>query len=404
MDGYYIINKETGKLELHFEREDYQALTDAQKNTIKGCFLWGRNSGCWISRAKEPNLYAAKRVAEQLGLENQGKSGERLSFAEQMERQQERAERRADRYEAHAGSAAQRAETLQKPINDMHGDIAFFTQPNINSSAGRAFTNRRNRMFAAYEKGFDEYRKSDYWQERAATARKTASGERLKDKAFVCRRIKECESNLRKIKKTVDGYEETLARIDGGEELKSRYTGEAIQREKVAEYLEDYLDRMEAWLDKLGFYQDTLEALGGVTFSRDSIKPGYMVQVQTFGKCRVLSAGPENVTCKIMQTGSTLQFAYAEIESIINAEQQQEQPHPFKVGETFDVDVWNPETHKFDVKTFEIIRATSKSVTLKTGSGKPITRRPSKLAWSERNEWVLRIVDTHNGYVRRVAE
>lgn len=44
----------------------------------------------------------------------------------------------------------------------MHGDIAFFTQPNINSSAGRAFANKR--MFAAYERGFEEFKKSEYYR------------------------------------------------------------------------------------------------------------------------------------------------------------------------------------------------------------------------------------------------
>ena len=38
-------------------------MTDAQKREIKSSFLWGRKSGCWISRAKEPNLFYAERVA-----------------------------------------------------------------------------------------------------------------------------------------------------------------------------------------------------------------------------------------------------------------------------------------------------------------------------------------------------
>ena len=95
MENYFILNLETKKLELHFTRERYAELTDQQKQEIKSSFLWGRNSGCWISRAKEPNLYWPRRVAVSLGLEDAGKAGERLSFAEQMERKAERAERRA---------------------------------------------------------------------------------------------------------------------------------------------------------------------------------------------------------------------------------------------------------------------------------------------------------------------
>lgn len=159
---YFIVNRETGKLELHFSKEAYLALTEDQKKSIKGNFLWGRTSDCWISRAKEPNLYHARKCAETLGLEDAGTCGERLSFMEQMERKAERAERRADCYENRADAAERRGEALQKPINDMRGDIAFFTQPNINSSSGRVFTRRRKKMFESFEKGFNEFLKSEY--------------------------------------------------------------------------------------------------------------------------------------------------------------------------------------------------------------------------------------------------
>lgn len=64
--------------------------------------------GCWVSRAKEPNLWSAKQVAAKLGFTEEQREGERLSFAEQVERQADRAERRAERYEQYAENAAQR--------------------------------------------------------------------------------------------------------------------------------------------------------------------------------------------------------------------------------------------------------------------------------------------------------
>ena len=137
MDSYYIHNRETGKLELHFDKSEYDALTDEQRSEIKSAFLWGRRSGCWISRAKEPNLLRAEHVAKALGLEDGGEQGERLSFAEQQERKAERAEHRAERFEIKADAEEKRGEALQAPINRVHGDIAFFTQPNINTTAGR---------------------------------------------------------------------------------------------------------------------------------------------------------------------------------------------------------------------------------------------------------------------------
>lgn len=318
LENYYIFNRETCKLELHFDKADYDALSDAQKQSIKSAFLWGRRSGCWISRSKEPNLWHAEKIAKALGLADAGKTGERLSFAEQQERKAEKAEHRAERFEASADRAAARGEALQNPINDMRGDVAFFTQPNINSSAGRAFTRQRDRMFAAYEAGFKEFNKSAYYRNRAATARDTAAQKGLQDKGFIGRRIAECESSLRKLKKNVDQYESSRQRIEQGAQL-TRYNGEPLSLDTVNKWIETTLDRMEAQLDKLGYYQDALDALGGVPYSQDNIKPGYVVKITRWGDCTVVSTGPKNITFFPQRCALPLTAAYAEIENIVSA-------------------------------------------------------------------------------------
>ena len=169
-----IFNRETLKIELHFDKADYTALSDAERARVKSAFLWSKRGGCWVSRAKEPHLYEAKQIARDLGFGEVEKVGERLTFAEQVERDRERAERRAERYDGHAERAADRAEVLQRPMNEHHGDIAFFTQPNIDSSAGRSFKRYRDRVYAQFEQGIDEYRKSEYWRQKAEIARQTA--------------------------------------------------------------------------------------------------------------------------------------------------------------------------------------------------------------------------------------
>lgn len=322
-DDYFIRNRETGKLELHFAKATYTALDEDAKKRVKGAFLWGRNSGCWISRCKEPNLWDAERVAKSLGLTDAGKTGERLSYAEQMERKAERAERRADRYEGRAGAAATRAEHLQKPINDMHGDIAFFTQPNINTSAGRAFTRQRERMFAAFDRGFEEFNKSQYWQGRAATARRTADQKELQDKGFVMRRIKERESDLRKLRKSIEEYEGYIKSLDAGETPRDHFGFEIkASREQLESQIETWLDRVEVKLDELGFYQDCLDSLGGVTFSKANLKKGdLLILTRNYGVVRFLRGGPQNFTYEFTQphmkyaNGEPMQgqAAYAEI-------------------------------------------------------------------------------------------
>ena len=108
----YIFNLETGKIELHFDKAEYMALSAEQKKLIKSNFLFSRYSSAWVSRCKEPNLYRARKVAEQLGFTQEKRTGERLSFAEQVERQAERAEARAERFEGYADNAERRAENL----------------------------------------------------------------------------------------------------------------------------------------------------------------------------------------------------------------------------------------------------------------------------------------------------
>lgn len=397
----FVRNNETGKLELHCDKAFYAALTDAQKQSIKGAFVWGRRSGCWISRCKEPNLWSAEKIAKALGLADGGTTGERLSFAEQQERKAEKAERRAEHFECAADAAAARGEQLQKPISDMRGDVAFFTQPNINSSAGRAFARKRDRMFAAYEAGFKEFNKSAYYRERAAIAHNTAAQKGLQDKGFIGRRIAECETALRKLKKNVERYEGFKRQIEQGTTVQ-RFNGEPLSLDTVNEWIETALDRMEAQLDKLGYYQDALDALGGVEFSQDNIKPGYIVDVKHFGACRVVSIGPKNITYQAGVDGIVLTAAYAEIGGIIKAEEKAAEPHPFKVGDTFTCSRWNREKSDVDVLEFRIIRATDKSVTIQTGNEKPFVRKPSQVAWDKSGKWRLCITDWNDGIVYKL--
>lgn len=322
MTNYYTENRETGKLELHFDRETYAELTEGQKSEIKSAFLWGRRSGCWISRAKTPNLYRPRKIAESLGLEDAGKTGERLTYAEQQERKQERAERRADRYEARAAAAERRGNELQAPIESMRGDIAFHTQPNINTSAGRAFTRKRERMWEAWERGFEELRKSDYWKERAEIARQ--AGNELTDKGFIQRRIAERESSLRKITARVKEYKGYLAALEQGEPLRNAYGWEVkLSREEIERQISADEDRTEALIDELAYYQTALDELGGVTFSRENLKAGALLILNRHREpVRFVRGGPKNFTYEYTlphmtyADGSPMrgQAAYAEIE------------------------------------------------------------------------------------------
>lgn len=392
-----IFNKETTKLELHFSREEYAALSEDQKSKLKSNFLWSRVGSCWVSRAKEPNLYWAKKTAQDLGFSDVGSKGERISFAEQMEQKQERAEARADRYDGYAENAERRAAQLQKPINDMHGDIAFFTQPNINSSAGRAFKNRREKMFAAFERGFAEYSKSEHFKDRADAARKTAKANELSDIGFLNRRVREQQKNIRDTEKVIISLEDNLFKIESGKEIKN-YKGEIVTADEIKERLEYQLELLGVYMDKETFYQSCIAENGGLKFSRENIKEGYIVKLSRWGVVQVVSCGKINFTYKT-DRGFVLEAAYAEITEIVKAAEAPKEAHPYTVGEEIKVEAWNGS--RYVERVYKVVKASDVSVTLQCEDEK-IVRRPKKVAWRD-GEWALSVNDSYRGTVYKKA-
>lgn len=387
---YYIINRETEKLELHFTKEEYQALGEESKSKIKSNFLFFRRGGCWVSRAKRPNLYYAEKVAKDLGAEYQGKTGEELTFAEKIERQADRAAVRADRMEEKAAAAEQRGEQLQKPINARRGDIAFFTQPNINTSAGRAFTRQREKMFAAYDRGFEAFKKSEYYAQRAELARRTADRAHEKDKGFCDRRVKDAEKNIRAIQKNLTSYRTLLERLNSGETVK-RYIGEAYEQQEVERWIEDAEERLESEISRQCYYQSCIDDLGGVQFSKENIKPGYVVKIKHYNDCTVLRTGPKNIIYRT-PNGFNLTAAYAEILEIVKAEETIKPTHPFKVGETFEIGAY-VDGHRVK-QVWEIVKSTATTVTLKNQTTGENIRRTPKIRWTcEGDKWALCIGD-----------
>lgn len=398
---YYIINRETEKLELHFSKEEYQALPEADKAKIKSSFLFSKRGGCWVSRAKRPNLYYAEKTAKELGAEDRGKTGELLTFEEKMARQAERAAERADRMEARSENARERAQALQAPINAMHGDIAFFTQPNINTSAGRAFTRQRERMFAAFDRGFEEFKKSEYYAERAEIARRTADQKNAGDKAFCDRRVKDAEKAIKKLRENLDHYH-VMLECDAMGEAQTRWDGTKIERSEIENWIDDTEDRLESEISKLCYYQSCIDALGGVQYSRENVKPGYVVKIKHYKDCTVLRTGPKNFTYRT-PNGFDLTAAYAEILEIVKAEEAKKPVHPFKPGEIFTVrrllaGAWTPEQ-------WEIVKATDTTVTLKSQTTGEILRRTPKIRWTcEGDKWALSLDDYRETVYRNVEE
>lgn len=290
MNNYFIENLETGKIELYFEKSLYMAFEDSQKQTIKSNFLFSRHSSAWISRRKYPNLYGLKDLAKSLGLEDGGTEGERLSFEDQEQIRIAKAERRADKYEYKADKADKEGERLTAPIDRMHGDIAFFTQPNINTTAGRAFTRQRERIWDSWERGMEEHRKADQYRDRAETARQAAE---LPAIDFCQRRIDEASAAIRKLQKWANPDPERIA----------------------------------AEQSKIEYYKAMIEKQGGIQYNKDNITKGQLVKVKRWGMVKVVRTGPKNITFAFTEKhmtyadGSPMEgkAAYSEILEVVNA-------------------------------------------------------------------------------------
>ena len=320
-----------------------------------------------------------------------------------MIRKAEKAEARAERYDMRSENAIQRCNALQKPINDMHGDIAFFTQPNINTSSGRAFTRRRDKMFAAWERGFEEFKKSEYYEERARAARTTASNTKPTDKGFIDRRIKDAEKTIRAQQKNLESYRLTLEKINQGIEVKT-WSSKTLTASEVEKWIEDAEIIIEQAISKSIYYHECLSELGGVSFSKENILPGYIVKLSRWGECKVVGVGPVNISYEILTGGAAGlggKATYAEIQEIIS-DKVSIDSHPFKEGEEFTVRAWNGSTYAD--KTYRVTKVTADKVTLKSGNERAISRKPRRFKDGTSYSWALGIVDGLNGTIYRKAE
>jgi len=344
-----IKNQTTQKLELHFTKEDYQVLSADQKTSLKSCFLWSKSGACWVSRAKLDNCYHANKTAEKLGfnLTEAEIIGQRLSYAEELEIKTEKAEHREERYLQYAENAEHRAENLQKDIKDKRGDIAFFTQPILAGHAGsQTFARQREKMFSRYEKGFEEYRKSEYFREKALTAAGTASKQQLQNKTYLYNRIEEQKKTIKKITENIIWAEEH-------------------EREDL---IEKYLQNYEYEADKQAFFENCLDELGGVCWSKENIKPGYLVKIRESWDL-VVKANPKTVEAKSNYVNYTLNYPYAEIQEVKIPENWTD-PAAKAIENPFSVDdilVWyhHADGNPYFKRAYQVIKTTQKQVTLK---------------------------------------
>lgn len=247
-NNYYIINEDR-KVEMYFNIEDYKKLSEDDKKDVKRYFLWSRFKKAWISKAK--NSYHVENFAKRLGLTFYEKKKLR-SFDDEIQRKKDNAERNTGKYATRAENASKRAESLQSEFNRLRKDWSWLTQPIIKGHSGsERFGRSKARVMANYEKGFQEYDKAKYYEQKQKLAEETLKDAKLKDIHYVQNRVKEAEKSIRKISQWVSDYQK---KVESG-------TLNDEQKEKYLNAIDEGLQRLQYNYDKLAYYKLAQSAL-----------------------------------------------------------------------------------------------------------------------------------------------
>lgn len=240
--NYYIINEDR-KVEMYFDVEDYKKLSEDDKKDVKRYFLWSRFKKAWISKAK--NSYHVENFAKRLGLTFYEKKKLR-SFDDEIQRKKDKAANSIDKFDSRKGNALKRAESLQSEFNRLRKDWSWLTQPIIKGHSGsERFGRSKARVMANYEKGFQEYDKVKYYEQKQKLAEETLKDANLKNIIFVQNRIKDAEKSIRKISKWVSDYQK---QVDSG-----KLSDE--QREHYLDVIDEGLQKLQYNYDKLAYYK-----------------------------------------------------------------------------------------------------------------------------------------------------
>ena len=181
-------------------KAEWLTLSEADRKSISSLCLFSRLQGCWVSRGKNGswNVQSLKATVKSLGFEDRGTEGEKLSFAEQVENQQEHASERAERFEARAEKAEKQATALYEQAHKMADEIPFGQPILAGHHSEKRDRNYRDRIHNKFGKAFEENDKAKHYAAKAEIASTTAEGTQYSNPGYLGRRIHELEAKVRK--------------------------------------------------------------------------------------------------------------------------------------------------------------------------------------------------------------
>lgn len=233
------------KLNVYTTKDFYQQLEPEQKKVLTHYCLWSNRQQCWVSKARADRANYLISQLNALGFQKRDDYGEKLSFTEQINRQQEKAVVRAERAEANAVKAEERSEELLNKARDM-GSIIPFGQPIlVGHHSEQRDRNYRDKIHNTFGKAFAMQDKAVYYEDKAESAQYIASGKKYANPKYLNNRIKECEKNIRILDRRLLG----------------KLYKDSPQREITPEAKEFYIERMAEEKGKLQFFHDKMLAI-----------------------------------------------------------------------------------------------------------------------------------------------
>jgi len=202
---YYIKNIEDDKLEIHFSKAEYLAMPEDHKKLIKSSCLFSGSRSCWRSRSKIQSAWHIENKLKEWGFEDKGTEGEKLSFAEKVEREQDKAADRADRMDIRHDKAVKESESTFHHAHEMIQCIPMGQPILVGHHSERGHRALLEKHDNAMRKGFELDEKAEYYRTRYNNALHTSEGSKYKNAGYLVNRVKECETRLRECARGLQG-------------------------------------------------------------------------------------------------------------------------------------------------------------------------------------------------------
>jgi len=260
----FIRNLEDDKLEIHFTKAEYMQMDSAKKDFIKRSCLFSGSRSCWRSRGK---LASSGRIIDWLkanGFEDAGSEGMKLSYADQVEREQEKAAERADRMADRSRKADQESDSRFNAAHKL-GSMIPMGQPILVGHHSEKMHRRHiEKIDNNMRKACEAKDKAAYYSGRLEAAQLTAEGRKYKNAGYLSNRIKECNARIKECERGLQGKSYVYSEAKPiSEERRAYWLAQMAEAQDKLEYMQWCLSQIGNVFDKESLAGKTKVKIGG---------------------------------------------------------------------------------------------------------------------------------------------